>query len=132
MNSDQEHVFSVFVKDKFGDNGLTAISILKTDRQNQKICNIDTFLMSCRIIGRNIEFVFMDYLVQWIASHNFASITSEYIPTAKNRQVQDFYESNGFILIENKEGHKNYRLEVSVYKPKNISYITTFISVIKR
>ncbi len=123
MNNEQEHIFSVCVKDRFGDNGLTAISIIKTDAQNPKIGNIDTFLMSCRIIGRNIEFVLMDYLVQWLASHDIATVTAEYIPTPRNQQVQDFYESNGFIVIKNQEGNKSYSLEISRYQPKNISYI---------
>lgn len=134
MNSTNEHVFSVSVKDKFGDNGLTAVCIIKTDLQNNKISNIDTFLMSCRIIGRNIEFVLLDYIVNWLVSNNqITTLTAEYIPTKKNEQVQNFYNSNGFTLIKEEEGVKTYSLQLSGYQPKNISYISTnFQDIVKK
>ncbi len=126
MNSSTEHVFAVSVKDKFGDNGLTAVCIIKTDLQNKNVYCIDTFLMSCRIIGRNIEFVFMDYIMSWLNVKSPAAIvTAEYMPTNKNEQVQNFYISNGFTLMNEKEGTKAYSLELSKYQPKNITYIRT-------
>lgn len=125
MSESNEHVFAVSVEDKFGDNGLTAVCIIKTDFQDKRNCNIDTFLMSCRIIGRNIEFALFDYIMNWLVSHNYATVTAEYILTKKNEQVQNFYSSMGFVLIRDEEGASFYCLELSKYQAKNISYIST-------
>ncbi|PIX35158.1 MAG: hypothetical protein COZ59_06885 [Bacteroidetes bacterium CG_4_8_14_3_um_filter_31_14] len=124
INSVHDNVFAVSVADKFGDNGITAVCIIKTDLQNKKKCNIDTFLMSCRIIGRNIEFVLMDYIIGWLISHNFTTVTAKFIPTKKNQQVQDFYSLNGFALIKKESDYKIFSIELSKYQPKNISYIS--------
>ena len=124
-------MFSVSVADKFGDNGITAVCILKTDLQNNKTCNIDTFLMSCRIIGRNIEFVLMDYIIYWLSSHNYTTVTAEFIPTKKNQQVQDFYSLNGFELIKEESDYKAYSLELSKFQPKNILYISVNFQELK-
>lgn len=123
INASSEYVFAVSVEDKFGDNGLTAVCIIKTDLQNENNCSIDSFLMSCRIIGRNIEFALIDYIMNWLVSHNFTTVTAEYILTKKNQQVQNFYSSIGFALINDEEGAKTYSLDLSKYQPKNISYI---------
>lgn len=125
MSVSDEHIFAVSVEDKFGDNGLTAVCIIKTDLQNKKNCNIDSFLMSCRIIGRNIEFVLFDYIMSWLVSHNYTTVTAEYILTKKNQQVQNFYSSMGFVLIRAEEDTSIYSLELSKYQAKNISYIST-------
>ncbi|OFX38205.1 MAG: hypothetical protein A2X08_09170 [Bacteroidetes bacterium GWA2_32_17] len=131
INNSQDNVFSVSVADKFGDNGITAVCILKTDLQNNKTCNIDTFLMSCRIIGRNIEFVLMDYIIYWLSSHNYTTVTAEFIPTKKNQQVQDFYSLNGFELIKEESDYKAYSLELSKFQPKNILYISVNFQELK-
>lgn len=131
MKGSNEHVFSVSAKDKFGDNGLTAVCIIKTDPENKKVCSIDTFLMSCRIIGRNIEFVIMDYIMRWLASqYDITTVNAEYISTNKNQQALNFYSSVGFSLIKDDIGTKIlgtkiYSLELAKYQPKNISYINT-------
>lgn len=125
MSDSNEHVFAVSVEDKFGDNGLTAVCIIKTDLQNKKNCNVDSFLMSCRIIGRNIEFVLFDYIMNWLVSHNYTKVTAECILTKKNQQVQNFYSSMGFVLIRSEGGTSFYCLELSKYRAKNISYIST-------
>lgn len=124
MSDINEHIFAVSVEDKFGDNGLTAVCIVKADLENKKNCNIDSFLMSCRIIGRNIEFVIFDYIMNWLVSHNYTTVTAEYTLTKKNQQVQSFYSSMGFILIREEGDTSIYCLELSKYQAKNISYIS--------
>lgn len=117
-------VYSINVKDKFGDSGLTGICIVKEDYDNPEAAFVDTLLMSCRVIGRNIEYKFMDFIIQDIASKGFKKLTATYIPSFKNVQVKSFYEKLGFTLLNtSNEGKKTYSLEINNYKISNIDYI---------
>ena len=80
--------------------------------------------MSCRIMGRNIEFAFMDQIVMFLKSKGCITIEANYLPTQKNKPVVDFYERAGLALIEEKEGAKHYAIDTEKYKFKNIKYIT--------
>jgi len=120
--SDDLKVFSFSVSDKFGDNGVTGLCIINFNKKNQT-ANIDTFLMSCRIIGRNIEYAFMDYLINFITRSKIKKITAKYIQTRKNEQVKEFYNKCSFSLIKSNNGIKDYELIVDEYKPKKIKYI---------
>jgi len=112
-------VFSIEVSDKFGNSGLTAVVIME---KNDRIYNINTFLMSCRIIGRNIEFVILDYIADFIKKLGIEKISSSYRKTLKNEQVNSFYEGMGFSVISN-NSTKEYELILKKYKNKNINYI---------
>lgn len=124
MNAKEVHVFAVSVKDKFGDSGLTAVWIIRENMQNTKEAVIDTFLMSCRIIGRNIEFMIIDYIINWLKNNHFLSISTEFLPTKKNGQVEHFYDKLGFSLLSNNSESKQYSIKLSDYVKKNIDYIS--------
>jgi len=93
--NDEHLVFSVSVKDKFGDNGIVGVSIV--DKYNWMI---DTFLLSCRVIGRKIEKVMMSYILEEAIRHKAKSVMGVYIPTVKNIPAKSFYEDMGFKPIE--------------------------------
>jgi FkbH-like protein len=116
-------VYAMFVKDKFGDNGLTGVCIIREDEKNSKNAIIDSLLMSCRIIGRNIEFVYLNYIIKDLTVKGYENITADYIPTKKNTQVEDFYDKVGFKLIENIDGTKHYTLNVANFESKKVDYI---------
>lgn len=120
-NASDKAFVSLTVKDKFGDSGLTGVSILSFANGKG---SIDDFLMSCRIMGRNIEFAFMDQIVMFLKSKGCITIEANYLPTQKNKPVVDFYERAGLALIEEKEGAKHYAIDTEKYKFKNINYIT--------
>lgn len=122
MQNKDNAVFAISVSDKFGDNGVTGICIINFDKISQ-CAIIDTFLMSCRIIGRNIEYVFFDFLIKRLAERNIISIRSKYVATKKNEQVKDFYESLGYVVGHEEIGMKEYYMEIKNYKSKNIDYI---------
>ena len=124
IDSADDHVFAVSVKDKFGDNGLTALAIIKTDPENRENVFIDTLLMSCRIIGRNIEFVLLDYIIEWLTKKRWLTLRSTFFRTKKNEQVECFYDNLGFILQYEKDDEKQYFIDLSEYKMNNIEYIT--------
>lgn len=86
-------VVGASVKDKFGDSGITAAAIVKF---NEGRALIDSFLMSCRILGKGIENVFLKVILNELLKAGVKEVSAEYIPTAKNAQVSNFYAKNGF------------------------------------
>ncbi|MCZ6702044.1 MAG: HAD-IIIC family phosphatase [Ignavibacteria bacterium] len=113
-------VFSLSVKDKFGDSGITAAAIIKLYK-DQNRAEIDSFLLSCRILGKGIENTFLQLILNNLYSKNLINIFSAYVPTKKNNQTKDFYERNGFSIRDGLEdGSKTYSVflkqELSVNK----------------
>jgi FkbH-like protein len=96
------------LKDKFGDNGISAMCIMQTE--NDEII-IDSFLLSCRILGREVEKVYLYYLLNKLFDQNKHKIKAHYIPSSKNIQTIDFYEKLGLTLLNtNSLGIKEYEL----------------------
>jgi FkbH-like protein len=116
--SDDKIVLSIEVDDKYGSSGLTGLAILC-----KRLSKIDTLLLSCRVLGRNIEYKFMEVIVNIANKHNIKSINSDYIKTKKNQQVKDFYSRCGFHVIAESDNITRYRLEAISYKKKEIEYI---------
>jgi len=95
----REHFTLTFsLKDKFGDNGLISIIILK--RQNDTLF-IDTWIMSCRVLKRGVECLVMNTIAQLAQKNYFKKIVGEYIATPKNALVKDHYATLGFSLKDN-------------------------------
>jgi len=116
--SDEKIVLSIEIDDKYGSSGLTGLAILC-----KKLSKIDTLLLSCRVLGRNIEYKFMEIVVKIAKKQNIKSINSDYIKTQKNQQVKDFYSQCGFHVIAKSDNTTRYRLEAISYKKKEIEYI---------
>jgi len=118
INDKSYMVIAINVHDKYGDSGLTGVAII-----NNVDSKIDTLLLSCRILGRNIEYKFMDIIVDLAKSRKLKVLSSEYIKTNKNQQVVDFYEKCGFDKISELDGNSKYNLQVCNYKNQHIAYI---------
>lgn len=98
-------IWTLSVADRFGDNGITGLIILILEGR----WNIDTFLMSCRVLGKGIEEAFFKTVI----SRYEGALTAQYIPTAKNEQVADFYDRMGLKLERtNDEGMKEYSAQI--------------------
>lgn len=111
INSHKENdIFVVYSSDKYGDDGLISVIIL---RRKKTDAYIDTFLMSCRVMGRKLENV----IVGKIVDKYDGRILAEYIPTEKNRPVEELFDRLGFALIsKNKDGEKKYELDDENYR----------------
>ena len=110
IKDDKYIVYNLELIDKFGSNGIVGLIIVSLD---DKQAFIDTFLMSCRIIGRRVEDAFMGFVLRDLKKKGIKKVFGEYIPTKKNKLVSDVYEKLGFELIETKEdGSKLYKIEV--------------------
>ena len=116
------NVYASSVADKFGDSGVTGLCIVSDNSKNESL-EIDTLLMSCRIIGRNIESAFMDYVIGKIKEKKIGELKAKYIKTLKNYQVKEFYDKFGFKLVDRDESKVNYALSLMDYKPRKIKYI---------
>lgn len=100
-------IWCISVSDKFGDNGITGTIIIDGNE-------IDSLLLSCRILGKGIEEVFVKKILSILADEDVSNMKATYIPTAKNAQVKDFYERCGFTLVvENNNGIKDYEINLA-------------------
>ena len=93
-SSNDKIVECVQVSDKFGDNGITGTYIV--EKKNDEEWVIDTFLLSCRIMGRGVEEIMMNQIIEKAKSSGVKKIKGEFIPTAKNKPAENFYEKLGF------------------------------------
>ena len=106
-------VTCVQVEDKFGDNGITGVFIIK--KENEKEWRIDTFLMSCRIMGRDIEKGIMTYIINKAKENNIQKINADFIPTQKNKPVENFLSDHEF----KKEGRSwTYKIKSKIKFPE--------------
>lgn len=115
-------VICISVADKFGDSGITGLCIVKLNRL-QKSALIDTLLISCRVIGRNIEFAFVNKVIKILKQEGIINIQATYQKTIKNSQVSDFYEKCDFSLNEKTDNIKNYFINLKNYQQKVVKYI---------
>lgn len=104
------------LKDKFGDNGL--ISLVVGERREDEI-HIILWLMSCRVLKRDVESLMLDEMVRAAQSVGAHKLVGYYYPTAKNKMVADMYLNFGFTQKEDSGDDSIWELDVDGYKPKN-------------
>jgi len=121
IKSEKYNVYVFGVVDKFGDYGITGLAIIDFENKSAIINNL---LMSCRVIGRNIEIAFLNFIVKDLRGLGIERINSSYIGTAKNEQVRSFYEDFGFNVEFELDKEKKYSLILKDYKDKTVDYIT--------
>lgn len=95
------------VSDKFGDDGIAGLIIVKVDKDKIS-AEIDTFLLSCRILGKNIEKAILAWVCNNLRSQGVLTLKSRYLATSKNMQVADFYDKFGFELDTQNSNEKKY------------------------
>lgn len=104
--------------DKFGDNGVVSVVIGKI---KEDALHIELWLMSCRVLKRDMEFAMMDRLTEECKKRGIARIYGYYYPTAKNKMVENFYGLQGFTLKNrDNEGNAEWEYEIpAAYENKN-------------
>lgn len=111
-------IYTLSVKDKFGDNGLTGVCIINGSR-------IDIFLLSCRVLGRNIEYAFLDAVIKHQKSLGTQGLIAEYHPSERNQQTSTFYGNFGFDSLHISSEKVTFGLNLNNYKsvaPKYFRY----------
>lgn len=106
------------LEDKFGDNGVVSVVI---GHIKENICHVDLWIMSCRVLKRDMEFAMMDMLAKQCVARGVTEIRGYYYPTAKNKMVKEFYALQGFDKVSEDElGNTVWKLNINEqYKNKN-------------
>ena len=104
--------------DRFGDNGLISIVLGRIEGAQ---LHMDLWLMSCRVLKREMEFAMLDSLVERARANGVKEIIGSYLPTPKNGMVEDHYEKLGFTLQSRDEESKKsiWSLDVNTYQHRN-------------
>lgn len=112
---------SFTLEDKFGDNGLIAVVIMKPI--DKETLFVDTWFMSCRVLKRGMENFTLNTMVEKAKATGYKRIVGEYLPTPKNKMVENHYTGLGFIKINGTETAQ-FELKVDEYQKRD-SYIET-------
>ena len=106
--------------DKFGDNGVVSVVIGKKDAEDASVLNMELWLMSCRVLKRDMELAMLDRLVERCKAQGIKTIKGYYYPTAKNNMVRELYGFFGFTKIsEDEAGNTVWTLDVDSYENRN-------------
>jgi FkbH-like protein len=89
IDSPAATVYSLGVSDRFGDSGLTGVAIVRYDRG---VAFVDTFLMSCRVLGRDVELAIWPAIAADARARGCSALTAEWLCTPRNAQVERFYD----------------------------------------
>ena len=113
-NNDKFIVGCAQVLDKFGDNGITGVYIINKE---DKVWYIDTFLLSCRIMGRGVENGILSQILIDAKNNGIKEIRANFIPTKKNKPAENFLSDFGF---EKNDDYWIYKLNNEIKLPKHL------------
>ncbi len=104
-------IYTVHMADKYGDQGLVAVLIIVREGQRAEI---DTFLMSCRVMGRSAEREIMARLRGALEEKGIKELRASYVRTAKNKPVETLFDGLGFTRVSapEEEDRKEYAVKV--------------------
>ena len=101
--------YTIRVKDRFGDNGIVGLALTKIVNG---ACEIDTLLLSCRVIGRTIETAFLATIASDAIKSGATKMIGQFLPTKKNAPAKDFYRQHGFKLTDEKSANQTWELSL--------------------
>ena len=102
--------------DKFGDNGVITVVI---GHIAGDVLDIELWLMSCRVLKRNMEHAMLDTLAAKARQTGVTTLRGYYYRTAKNNMVKDFYRDFGFTLVSSDGDDTVWELSITGYENKN-------------
>ena len=116
-NDPKQKGFAFTLEDKFGDNGLIAVVILRELETSEatETLFIDTWFMSCRVLKRGMENFTLNTIVEYAKANGYKKIIGEYLPTPKNGMVAEHYTGLGFTKLEDTETAQ-WELNVEKYQ----------------
>ena len=122
--TDRARLWVLDAKDDFGEYGITGL-VIATDNNNQ--WEIDTFLLSCRILGKRIEKEFFSRVLNLLKNSKQQKVTARYLPTQKNEQVKDFYEQFGFTKVSSIHSEDVWECDLNDFEHKPIEFINVAV-----
>jgi FkbH-like protein len=104
--------------DRVGDNGLVSTMILRPAEDDDETLEIENWVMSCRVFGRELEFEAMNVAVEAARERGARALIADYIPTAKNDVISKLYPSLGFVEVDRPappDGATRWHLDLADY-----------------
>jgi len=123
LQSPHCEVLTIRVVDRFGDNGIVGLAMTKTTGD---VCEIDNFLLSCRVIGRTIETAFLATIAHAAQKSGATKLVGQFVPSKKNAPAVEFYAAHGFIKTHECDVGSNWALPL----PNKELSIPTWIEII--
>lgn len=114
LSTNEYYAFSVRLADKFGDNGLISVVIVRIEGVTALV---DTWLMSCRVLKRQMEDEVVNEIVRLAKLRGCTSVVGHYIPSEKNGMVRNLFPRMGFSLVEETPELATYQLITEDFKP---------------
>lgn len=116
--------------DRFGDSGIIGVCILKYDGH---VAAIDSFLLSCRALGRGVEDLLLIRALKLAKKRGYRSVQATYVPTLKNQQVELYYSQNGFkeLNVLPAGAGRSYYFDLAWPIPSEHAYFKEIISDIE-
>jgi FkbH-like protein len=119
MSDPKMVTLQVRLADRFGDNG--TIAVLMARMCPSKEAMIETWLMSCRVLGRKVEEACLNVLAEICAARGMKRLIGAYRPTEKNSMVREMYSALGFERIEMEEtGATRWMLPLEGFQPRPV------------
>ena len=110
IESTTHDVFCMSLSDNIADLGIIGVSIVEYCNE---IAIIDTFLLSCRALGRKAEDALLDYILNIARDKGYLHALGLYLPTPKNIQVADFYERRGFLKEKGEHNRSAWKKDLT-------------------
>jgi FkbH-like protein len=110
MESEEYRLYDLHVTDRFSDHGLVGIAVIRKQREEW---HIDSFLMSCRVMGLGVETAFLERIYSEAVGERVVRLMGEYVQTKKNHPVKEFYAQHGFSLLKDEDGRQEWTLLVA-------------------
>jgi FkbH-like protein len=122
INDDAYDIFIVSARDTFSDLGIIGLCLVEHAEDSARI---DSFILSCRAMGRGIESAIMNYLKnRYFKDKGIRLLKASYVPTPKNKPVREFFDQQGFAILEfNEQGEKTYQLLYDNWSEVECSWI---------
>ena len=97
MLSPQWHIYWCHCRDRFADEGIIGVAMAVEEEDHWRL---DSFLMSCRVLGRGVEKAFLQVVINEATRYGASSLRGDFLRSAKNGQTEEFYASCGFDVFE--------------------------------
>mgnify|MGYP003832373471 CR=1 FL=1 len=111
------------LKDRFGDSGLVGVMVAETAPRGGR-WRIDTWAMSCRVIGRRLEDLMLRHVWEAARAAGAKELEGRYVPSARNGMVADLYDRLGFIRqVITKSDEVVYAVDLASCNPPDVDFI---------
>lgn len=119
QHSPDYFTLQVRLSDTFGDNGM--ISVITCRSLDEESWHIETWLMSCRVLGRNVEKAVLQEIINQAANEGISQLIGTYYPTERNQLVKDHYETLGFENLDTEaDGTTHWLFDIASYQEETL------------